>query len=198
MSQHKELISSEKFQFVVLHGSPGVGKLTVAKELVNQVKGYRLFHNHLLCDTLLAVFDFGSESFVKLREKQWLEIFEELCKLKQNIIFTFAFESTVTSKFIPNLIRLVQEHNGRIIWIELMCEKAALLERVRSDSRQSFKKLTDVKLFEDLLEKEHIFSGHKTLLQLKCEHMFRIDNTNKKPSDTAAEMEKLLDGISQK
>ena len=40
-------------KLVVLHGPPAVGKLTVARELA-RLTGWRLFHNHLVVDALLA------------------------------------------------------------------------------------------------------------------------------------------------
>ena len=53
---------------VFLHGPAASGKLTVGRELSRR-PGYRLFHNHLVVDAVTAVFEFGSESFVRLREK---------------------------------------------------------------------------------------------------------------------------------
>ena len=47
---------------VFIYGPPGVGKLTVAKELAG-LTGYKLFHNHLSIDWVLPVFDFGSDPF---------------------------------------------------------------------------------------------------------------------------------------
>ncbi len=37
----------------------------------------RLFHNHLTVDLVAALFDFGSEPFVRLRESIWLDAFRE-------------------------------------------------------------------------------------------------------------------------
>jgi len=42
-------------KLVVLHGRPAVGKLTVGRALA-QASGWRLFHNHLIVDALLALF----------------------------------------------------------------------------------------------------------------------------------------------
>jgi tRNA uridine 5-carbamoylmethylation protein Kti12 len=42
-----------------LHGSPAVGKLTVAKALLRIVPG-RLMDNHAAIDLALTIFDFGA------------------------------------------------------------------------------------------------------------------------------------------
>jgi cytidylate kinase len=52
---------------VSIHGPVAAGKLTVAREL-SHLTGFRLFHNHLTVDAVAAVFDFGSEPFILLRE----------------------------------------------------------------------------------------------------------------------------------
>ena len=61
---------------VFMHGPVAAGKLTVAREL-SHLTGFRLFHNHLTVDAVAAVFDFGSEPFILLREQIWLAIFRE-------------------------------------------------------------------------------------------------------------------------
>src|SRR5258706_7056708 len=57
------MLSSMKLVF--LHGSPAVGKLTVAKALLSMVSG-RLFDNHATIDLALTVFDFGAPGFWEL------------------------------------------------------------------------------------------------------------------------------------
>ena len=49
-------------KLVFLHGSPAVGKLTVAKALLSMVSG-RLFDNHAAIDLARTVFDFGAPGF---------------------------------------------------------------------------------------------------------------------------------------
>jgi hypothetical protein len=61
-------------RLIFLHGLPGVGKLTVARELA-RLTGYKLFHNHLAVDLVESVFEFGSWPFVELREMIWLALF---------------------------------------------------------------------------------------------------------------------------
>ncbi|KAK1766698.1 hypothetical protein QBC33DRAFT_83827 [Phialemonium atrogriseum] len=37
-------------QYIYINGYPGVGKLTVAKELEKLIPGSKIYHNHLLID----------------------------------------------------------------------------------------------------------------------------------------------------
>ena len=60
-------------RIVVLFGLPGVGKLTIARGLA-QLRGYRVFHNHLVFDAVEALFPFGSPPFIELRDRLWLEL----------------------------------------------------------------------------------------------------------------------------
>ena len=43
------------------------GNLTIAREIAEQT-GFALFHNHLVVDSVDAVFPFGSELFARLRK----------------------------------------------------------------------------------------------------------------------------------
>jgi hypothetical protein len=58
-------------KLLFLYGPVASGKLTIARELAT-LTGFALFHNHLVVDAVAAVFPFGSERFVKLREQFWL------------------------------------------------------------------------------------------------------------------------------
>jgi hypothetical protein len=57
---------------VILSGLPGVGKLTVAG--LSPLRGYRVFHNHLVFDAVEALLPFGSAAFLELRERLWLDL----------------------------------------------------------------------------------------------------------------------------
>jgi len=52
-------------KLIFLHGSPAVGKLTVAKELLRLVPA-RLMDNHANVDLARTVFDFGVPGFWEL------------------------------------------------------------------------------------------------------------------------------------
>jgi len=137
-------------KLIFLHGMPGVGKLTVASELAN-LTGLRLFHNHLTVDLVLSLFEFGSQPFVELRERIWLDTFAQACDAKlEGLIFTFAFEKTVREEFVPNVVRLVESKGGEVVFVNLYCDSAELEKRLTDPARGKFGKLTSLELFREL------------------------------------------------
>ena len=137
-------------RLVFLYGLPATGKLTVAQEL-SRLTGYKLFHNHLVVDLLLSVFEFGSAGFVRLREDIWLSVFAEAAESDlSGMIFTFAPEATVTASFIGNAIDTVASRGGEVVFVELTCPVPEIRQRLNAPSRQAFGKLTSLELFDQL------------------------------------------------
>jgi hypothetical protein len=131
---------------------PGVGKLTVAREL-EKLTGFRVFHNHLAVDLVGSVFEFGSAPFVELREKIWLEVFSQAAAARlDGLIFTFAFDRTVRRSFIENTREIVESSGGKVLFVELRCSDEELERRIEHPSRRSFGKLNSVAWFRELRE----------------------------------------------
>jgi adenylate kinase len=139
-------------KLIFLHGLPGVGKLTVARE-VAELTGFKLFHNHLAVDLVVAVFEFGSPPFVELRETIWLAAFAQAVEAKlDGLIFTFAYDRTVREDFIENVRKIVETDGGEVLFVELKCSPEELERRIAHPSRRSFAKLNSVEQFRDLSE----------------------------------------------
>ncbi len=137
-------------RFVVLYGRPAVGKLTVARELA-QLSGWRLFHNHLVVDALLAVFDFGSPPFVELRESVWLDVFVRASAAGvPGLIFTFNPENSVRQAFIDRLVADARARDDELHFIELTCSPADAETRLVAQSRLNTGKLTSLELYRKL------------------------------------------------
>ena len=139
-------------KLIFLHGPAAAGKLTVGRAL-QELTGFRLFHNHLVVDTLLSVFPFGTPSFVQLREQTWLSVFEAAAKDDISIIFTFAPESTVNPGFVEAAVAVVQAAGGKICFVELTCPIDVLEQRMEDPSRAQFLKLNSVAVFRELRQK---------------------------------------------
>jgi chloramphenicol 3-O-phosphotransferase len=166
-------------KLIFLYGLPATGKLTIARELV-AITGYKLFHNHLVVDTLLSVFDFGSPPFVELREEIWLSVFAEACRADlPGLIFTFAPEATVRPSFIPEAIETITDNDGEILFVEITCPLDTLKTRLSAESRQRHGKLTSVEFFEKLHAAGALDGSHMPHPQLS------IDSNQLSPEEAA-------------
>src|SRR5271169_929009 len=138
-------------RLLFIYGLPATGKFTVAQE-VAAITGYKLFHNHLVVDLLLPVFEFGSPPFVELREDIWLSVFNRASGTQTTgLIFTFAPEATVRPGFIQETTRVISDGNGEVDFVELVCPVEELKRRLGNASRMNYQKLTSVDVFEQLL-----------------------------------------------
>ncbi len=139
-------------KLIFLHGLPGVGKLTVARELA-ELTGFRVFHNHLAVDLVESVFEFGTPPFVELREKVWLEVFSRAAAANlDGLIFTFAFDRSVRRSFIENTREVIESSGGEVLFVELRCSTEELERRIEHPSRHRFGKLSSVEQFRELKE----------------------------------------------
>ncbi len=108
-------------RLVVLHGPPGVGKLTVGRELA-ALTGYALFHNHLAVDLVHALFEFGTTPFRELREHIWLDVLGRAAEEDvPGVIFTLVFEPSLLPGFFDRLRERVESVGGSLHPFELRC-----------------------------------------------------------------------------
>jgi hypothetical protein len=173
-------------KLIFIYGLPATGKLTVAIELA-AITGYKLFHNHLVVDLLLSVFDFESPPFVELREDIWLSVFEQACRSRlPGLIFTFAPEGTVRPGFIAEVKSTVAREGGEVDFVELVCPLVELKRRIDSPSRLAYQKLSSVSLLEQL-QADGVFDA----LNMP-EPRLSIDTSLYTPSEAAIEIMRTL------
>ncbi|MDX1383330.1 MAG: shikimate kinase, partial [Thermoanaerobaculia bacterium] len=165
-------------RLVFLHGPPACGKLTVARSLAG-FTGLRLFHNHLTVNLATSLFPFGSEPFVRLREDVWLAAFREAAAAGQSLIFTFNPEATVRHSSPEATGATVEEHGGRVVFVELTCAEQEIERRLGDPSRRELEKLTSVADFRRLLA-EGAFAYPPL-----PEPLLRIDTTETPPATVA-------------
>lgn len=171
-------------KLVFIYGMPATGKLTVAKEL-SALTGYKLFHNHLVVDLLLEVFEFGTKPFVELREKMWLDVFRSASE-SEGLIFTFAPEKTVRQEFIDKTVLQVTSVGGEVIFVELQCDNREIEQRLGSDERRHYKKLASVEQFRQLLNVNTFDSPRMP------EPQVRIDTSRNTARDSAIKISRFL------
>ncbi|MFN3668449.1 MAG: shikimate kinase [Brevundimonas sp.] len=136
-------------EIVFVYGAAAAGKLTVGRHLA-QLTGLPLFHNHLVVDAVGAVFAFGSEPFIRLRESFWLQVFTEAARSRRSLIFTFAPEATVDPGFPERVRATVEQFSGSVRFIALTVSPEEQERRIGNASRSEFAKLTSIELLREL------------------------------------------------
>ncbi|HEY3947505.1 shikimate kinase [Phenylobacterium sp.] len=134
---------------VFIHGPLAAGKLTIARNVAEGLR-YPLFHNHLIVDAVAAVFPFGTEAFVRLREQFWLTTFAEAAALGRPLVFTFAPEPTVPAGFPRRVVDTVEGAGGRVRFVALTVSEAEQERRIVAEDRARYGKLRSVDVLRSL------------------------------------------------
>jgi len=136
-------------KLVFIHGAPGVGKLTVAEELV-KTTGMKVFHNHLSFDFAASFFEPFSKSFNNFREDLILNSLKGLVKEDLNgLIFTYCYTNG-DMPFIEKIQDICSKENISISYVLLTCDVDKNIERVQNEDRKKFKKLVDVETWKNI------------------------------------------------
>ncbi len=168
-----QLADNTNMNLVFIYGPPASGKLTVATELA-ATTGYKLFHNHLTYDFIHGIF--GDINTDDLNHRVRLEIFKQAVKSDvPGMIFTFVYGFGLDEDFIKSVINVVESPGGHVHFVQLVCDKNVLYQRVVQDSRKNFKKITNTSALDEMLGKYDIL----TTIPSEIHPSLVIDNTNK-------------------
>jgi hypothetical protein len=136
-------------KLIFVYGPPAAGKYTVSRR-VAEITGLALFHNHLVVDTVAAVFPFGSPSFVRLREQFWMDVFKAAVAEDRSLIFTFQPEGSVSPDFAQRVADLVRGGGGEALLVHLKLSADGQMARIANADRAAFGKLQDRELLAKL------------------------------------------------
>ncbi|EFQ25030.1 hypothetical protein CGRA01v4_06663 [Colletotrichum graminicola] len=173
--------------FIYINGFPGVGKLTVAKDVCKLIQGSRVFHNHLVIDPVAAMLDRGSEGYDELRaefRRHALHVIATRPELEDTaFIFTDSRESSAQgSTGVKDYQRAAEVRGVPFISIILHCKLDENLRRLEGRNRGNESgrstKLIDGKILRRVRENEEVF---------RCggELELELDITDMKPSEAA-------------
>lgn len=165
-------------RLVFIYGAVASGKLTVARALAERT-GLALFHNHLIVDAVAAVFPFGSDDFVRLRERFWLETIETAARAGRSMIFTFAPEPSVAPGFADRVVEVVGAAGGKVLFVALTLSPEEQERRLVEPGRAEFGKLRSIEILRDLR------AGFDSCLATMPEADIRIDTGKVAPSEAA-------------
>jgi deoxyadenosine/deoxycytidine kinase len=135
-----------------LNGFPGVGKLTIARELAALLKGH-LVDNHSLINAVYAAgWAHGSPEYLDLHARITREIYADLSKHPKDAIqiFTNALTAELPEdRARVDRIRALAETRGvPFVPVTLDCELGENIRRLQFPERSLKQKLRDAKILE--------------------------------------------------
>jgi predicted kinase len=166
---------------VFIYGPPGVGKLTVAKELA-ALTGYKLFHNHLSIDCVLPLFPYGSEPFGRLVLQIRYTVLEEAARQGVDVIYTQPFAVGDEAQ-VERIERIVGQHGGQIFFVKLFCDRALLNERIATEERKALRKPASIQGLQSY-EEQH----PQLFATIPNRESLTIDNTHLPPDEAARQI----------
>jgi shikimate kinase len=155
-------------KLVFIYGPPAVGKLTVATELSRQI-GFKLYHNHVSINFVKSIFDFGTPTFQKLVDRYRREMLEEAARQQVDTIFTFVYGKGEDDEFVKDIIRRVESHKGKVLFVRLYCTRKELARRVGIKSRKKQGKLASKRDLENLFREFDLLSEVPSVKSLSIE-----------------------------
>jgi len=164
--------------FVLIYGPPGVGKLSVARELA-RLTGYRLFHNHVSIACAESVFDFGTPPFWKVVGRIRAAVFEEAAAGGVSLVFTFVYSHPDDAAYVERTCGLFESQGGRALPVRLFCSREELERRVTRPERAHGGKLASLDTLRDLTARYELFSP------LPGRESLEVDNTGVAPEEVA-------------
>jgi hypothetical protein len=141
---------TDRMKLLFIHGSPAVGKLTVAKALLRIVPG-RLMDNHAAIDLALTVFEFGAPGFWKLVHDVRYSALDAAAKHNVPLLVTtFCYAEPEDREQFGQIEAIVQLHGAKLLPVFLHCSREEVLRRVGNPDRVARRKISSGDLVREL------------------------------------------------
>lgn len=153
---------------VYLYGPPGVGKLTIGRELA-ELTGFKLFHNHLAVDLAISIFRRETPEYFELIREVRGAGFLAAARADVSLVATGVYRGTEAYHLaMRRMIAPVLELGGQPLFVQLTCEREEWLARLQTPSRGEMKKIVDPEILFGLMERADLlarmpFEPHLTL-----------------------------------
>jgi len=129
-------------KLIFLHGSPAVGKLTVAKELLRLVPA-RLMDNHANVDLARTVFDFGVPGFWELvHSSRCIALHAAGKHGVPLLVTTYCYVEPDDRTNYEEFEAILRQYDGEMLPVFLHCPQEEAPRRVGNPDRIERRKLT--------------------------------------------------------
>lgn len=166
---------------LVLYGPPATGKLTVAKRIAEKT-GFRVFHNHVSIDVVKQFFERGTVGFSNLIYGMRKLVFEELAKADISFTFTIVYAHPQDVPDMNWMIEAIEKYGGEVKFVQLICPKETLFERIHEPDRKAFTKIVSTETLEQVLAHYDLFTPYP-----EREHL-SFDTSKQTPEEIAEEI----------
>lgn len=140
-------------QVVMIFGSSGIGKETIARKLAARM-GWHVFPQHLAFDVASAVVGFGNDGFEKYQRDICLEAIKTLHSRKaQGVVLTFCYVTQSSDFFIEGLLSLLETLGIDGDFFHLKCDLQEHIARVKSEGRKNSNKIQTEAYLRDYLQR---------------------------------------------
>jgi shikimate kinase len=178
---------------VNLNGWPGVGKLTVARELSKLIDGV-VVDNHTILNVGSAIAREGSPEFYAVVRAVRAVAFDAILRLPPGVpvILTNVVARGGTSGFLEenwlSVVDLAKFRDCELFSVILTCSAIENARRIASADRGLLGKIQDVELLSELRQT-------RTLFDEGARFRLTIDNSDTSPEEAAERIESWIRGI---
>lgn len=163
---------------VCLHGAPGVGKLTIGRQLAGATS-YIFLHDHLIIETAAAVFPFGRRGFAELRSELFSSLLQAAASTGRGIIITHADDTFWQPRFDELLSRGTLAERYKTSHVLLTCDPHEHRRRISDPDRSRYQKITDMDRLQRLVRAGEFVPRPASAADLV------VDTTTAAPNDVA-------------
>ncbi|MFK7775613.1 MAG: AAA family ATPase [Saprospiraceae bacterium] len=175
-------------KFVIIFGPSAVGKMSVGRALAEKTE-LKLYHNHMSIEAVRPVFDFGTPEFNRLVELNRIEMFKTAAKSDlKGLIFTFvwALDRPKEFEYISRAVKIFEEQNAEIFYIELEASLETRLIRNKHEIRLLEKpSKRNMEVAESVLYYEEKYQLNTEEGKFDFPNHLKINNEKLKPEEVA-------------
>lgn len=164
-------------KLIFIYGPPASGKLTIS-EILSERTSIPLFHNHLSRDLVKDIYKEDLMDHYALVDTIRIDVLDYCSKKDTDLIFTYVYGGKDDDANVKTFTEIVKKNNGEVIFVELTANREDLISRVKNESRERYKKLTDPEILSKITEDMSIYSMPNV-------NSLKINTSELEPSESA-------------